>query len=504
MSDTTSNDDDNGVDEEERGALAERAKRMLDRGKDVAAGVTGSSGAGGGSGGGGGSGSSGSDDDEDALIPGTGVSGSNQIVILGLVVAGLMLFGGTIWSFIGGGDDDTRLDDIVAPFDESIDSATDGPCGEFRDLLDDDDVFVGQDLDDVRCRRVGNRIRLTGAVASSSLVAGVGALAASVDSALELDNQLTVAGVDDNGDDDGGGDMAAADTTTAAPTTSAETTTTEAPPTTETETSTTAEATTTTEAETTTTEADTLTLVDVVAGSDDTSEFANLVSLLGLQDALDDTPTDLTLFVPSNEALAQIDPSVLADDGAADRIVNYHIVQGTLTAADLVELDGETIRTAAGLDIAVSVVDNAVVLNDTTTVVGADRAADNGVVHVIDLVLDVPTVNTALGLENIEFEVNSAIITGPSQAELQKAVDFFTANTDARASIEGHTDTDGGAESNQTLSEDRAAAVKDFLVAAGLDADRFTTAGFGETQPIVGEDGVEDKAASRRIEIILQ
>ncbi len=244
--------------------------------------------------------------------------------------------------------------------------------------------------------------------------------------------------------------------------------------------------------------------MDVVAGSDDTSEFANLVSLLGLQDALDDTPTDLTLFVPSNEALAQIDPSVLADDGAADRIVNYHIVQGTLTAADLVELDGETIRTAAGLDIAVSVVDNAVVLNDTTTVVGADRAADNGVVHVIDLVLDVPTVNTALGLENIEFEVNSAIITGPSQAELQKAVDFFTANTDARASIEGHTDTDGGAESNQTLSEDRAAAVKDFLVAAGLDADRFTTAGFGETQPIVGEDGVEDKAASRRIEIILQ
>ena len=81
--------------------------------------------------------------------------------------------------------------------------------------------------------------------------------------------------------------------------------------------------------------------------------------------------------------------------------------------------------------------------------------------------LDPPTVNEALDLENIEFEVNSAVITAAGQADLQKAVEFFS-SYELSASIEGHTDTDGSTPANQDLSEQRAAAVKDFLVAAGL------------------------------------
>ena len=93
----------------------------------------------------------------------------------------------------------------------------------------------------------------------------------------------------------------------------------------------------------------------------------------------------------------------------------------------------------------------------------------------------------------------SAIITEAGQNELQKAVTFFEENPDVSAVIEGHTDTDGPSEPNQRLSERRANAVRDFLISQGIDGDRLTAQGFGETDPIL-VDGVEDKAASRRIE----
>ena len=128
-----------------------------------------------------------------------------------------------------------------------------------------------------------------------------------------------------------------------------------------------------------------------------------------------------------------------------------------------------------------------------------DFEGDNGVVHIVESVLMPPTLNQLLGLQNIEFEVASATITAEGQAELQTAVEFFTENPNANAAIEGHTDTDGGEDTNLALSQARAESVLQFLVDAGLDADRFTATGFGEAQPIL-VDGVEDKEASRRIE----
>ena len=104
-----------------------------------------------------------------------------------------------------------------------------------------------------------------------------------------------------------------------------------------------------------------------------------------------------------------------------------------------------------------------------------------------------------IGLENIEFEVGSAVITANGQAELQKAIDFFAANAGVSAVIEGHTDTDGADDLNLALSQSRADAVRQFLIDNDIEADRLTAVGFGETRPVL-VDGVEDKAASRRIE----
>ncbi len=73
----------------------------------------------------------------------------------------------------------------------------------------------------------------------------------------------------------------------------------------------------------------------------------------------------------------------------------------------------------------------------------------------------------------------------------------------ARFSIEGHTDSDGSNALNQTLSENRAAAVKNYLIENGIAADRLRSTGFGETVPIATNKTAAGKAQNRRVEVKL-
>jgi OmpA-OmpF porin, OOP family len=73
----------------------------------------------------------------------------------------------------------------------------------------------------------------------------------------------------------------------------------------------------------------------------------------------------------------------------------------------------------------------------------------------------------------------------------------------AKFSLEGHTDSDGAEAMNQKLSEDRAAAVKNFLVENGIAADRLTSKGFGETMPVDTNKTAKGKANNRRVEVKL-
>ncbi|EIA09213.1 thrombospondin type 3 repeat:OmpA/MotB [Flavobacterium frigoris PS1] len=73
----------------------------------------------------------------------------------------------------------------------------------------------------------------------------------------------------------------------------------------------------------------------------------------------------------------------------------------------------------------------------------------------------------------------------------------------SRFLIEGHTDSDGSNEMNQTLSENRAAVVKNYLIENGIKADRLQSTGFGETKPIDTNKTAAGKAHNRRTEISL-
>src|SRR5690606_11008276 len=73
----------------------------------------------------------------------------------------------------------------------------------------------------------------------------------------------------------------------------------------------------------------------------------------------------------------------------------------------------------------------------------------------------------------------------------------------AKFSIEGHTDSDGSNALNQTLSENRAQAVKTWLVENGIATDRLRAVGFGETVPIASNKNAKGKAQNRRVEVKL-
>ena len=73
----------------------------------------------------------------------------------------------------------------------------------------------------------------------------------------------------------------------------------------------------------------------------------------------------------------------------------------------------------------------------------------------------------------------------------------------SKFSIEGHTDSDGSDASNQTLSENRAAAVKDYLIEKGIASSRLSSVGFGEKSPIDSNKTKAGKANNRRTEVKL-
>ena len=73
----------------------------------------------------------------------------------------------------------------------------------------------------------------------------------------------------------------------------------------------------------------------------------------------------------------------------------------------------------------------------------------------------------------------------------------------AKFSLEGHTDNTGSDALNQKLSEERAAAVKNFLVENGIDASRLSSKGFGESAPVDSNKTAKGKANNRRVEVKL-
>ncbi|MEO8733489.1 MAG: OmpA family protein, partial [Flavobacteriales bacterium] len=104
-------------------------------------------------------------------------------------------------------------------------------------------------------------------------------------------------------------------------------------------------------------------------------------------------------------------------------------------------------------------------------------------------------------LRNIFFETASYALLPASTLELNKLVKLMLANAKMRIEVGGHTDNVGNDDSNQVLSEQRANAVRDFLIAHGIEASRIVAKGYGETKPMATNDTDEGRALNRRTEV---
>ena len=112
-----------------------------------------------------------------------------------------------------------------------------------------------------------------------------------------------------------------------------------------------------------------------------------------------------------------------------------------------------------------------------------------------------PKVVEIIKLSGVNFANNSADLTAESIAILDGAVATLKRRADINVEVAAHTSSRGAAAYNMSLSERRAASVKDYLVSHGIAADRLSAKGYGETQPIADNNTREGSAQNRRVEL---
>lgn len=104
----------------------------------------------------------------------------------------------------------------------------------------------------------------------------------------------------------------------------------------------------------------------------------------------------------------------------------------------------------------------------------------------------------------VNFELGKSRLTEYSQGVLdEKVIPILNEYPQAKFVVEGHTDSTGSKKRNEELSDERAAAVKDYLISHGVDASRLTSKGYGPDKPVATNNTKEGRLQNRRVEINL-
>lgn len=122
---------------------------------------------------------------------------------------------------------------------------------------------------------------------------------------------------------------------------------------------------------------------------------------------------------------------------------------------------------------------------------------------VIEVVLRPEAPAPLAPVEPVHFAFDDASVPAGDAPRLEQAAAQLVARPEVRVRLEGHTDVRGREVYNQWLSEARAEAVRDFLVARGVAAERCEIVGFGETRPLAAGHDEASHAMNRRVDVIL-
>jgi len=124
-----------------------------------------------------------------------------------------------------------------------------------------------------------------------------------------------------------------------------------------------------------------------------------------------------------------------------------------------------------------------------------------GTVRDITLYLEPETKTANFTLENIYFEQSKAVIRDISYEQLDVLVNVMKSNPKIHMTISGHTDNIGNPAALQKLSEERAEAIKDYLVRNNISTDRISTIGMGASKPLNDNANENERAKNRRVEV---
>jgi uncharacterized surface protein with fasciclin (FAS1) repeats len=151
------------------------------------------------------------------------------------------------------------------------------------------------------------------------------------------------------------------------------------------------------------------TVWDVIQNSADHTTLEAAISVAGLDTDLDNEEASLTVFAPTDEAFSNLPAgtviALLGNIPMLTEILLYHVVGATALSTDLA--DGQTIETLQGENVTVTINGDGVFINDAQVIL-ADIIADNGVVHVIDVVLSPPS--------NVEESSSMSVSVYPNPA----------------------------------------------------------------------------------------
>lgn len=104
-------------------------------------------------------------------------------------------------------------------------------------------------------------------------------------------------------------------------------------------------------------------------------------------------------------------------------------------------------------------------------------------------------------LRGVNFDFDKAEIRPDAAIILDEVVSILSGRPQVQVRVEGHTDATGPEAYNQGLSERRAASVLEYLADHGIDPSRLSSVGYGESNPIAGNDTREGRALNRRVEL---
>jgi outer membrane protein OmpA-like peptidoglycan-associated protein len=194
-------------------------------------------------------------------------------------------------------------------------------------------------------------------------------------------------------------------------------------------------------------------------------------------------PDGLEVERGTNPLLASDDVVKVAKDSDGDGLTDEDEINKYHTNPNKMDTDGGTI--ADGLEVE----------RGTNPLDPKDDMPPTPAPQVLVFEMDKPVV-----LPGIQFEFAKAVIKPESESILIQAYNSLNDHKEIVVEISGHADAIGSDEANRLLSERRAESVRQWMINKGIEANRLTSVGYGESRPVASNDTEEGRALNRRIE----